>query len=275
MRFPFSSSCLITATASVTALSLTACGGGGEIGDRLGTSDPEVRFVNAAQSTSLSLYRNGREDGLGLNNVNYGTATKFSRFDDSTSTFSVRNASVEVGVAGSINAAKGHRYLTVAFPVAGVSNVASGSIDLGLLDDPYNRRASVVPTVRLVQAMPTSQPVDVYVTSPDQALGTPSIPNFGYKSFWPESGHDAQKLDDTKGKFRVRITAAGNPSNILFDSQEIDLDANADEVVALIPSQTQASSTSASSVLKRGDISLLLNDGNAKDKASQVIVDRP
>jgi hypothetical protein len=265
----------LLATVSALGLSLTACGGGGgEIGDRIGTSDPSVRFVNAAPGTTLSILRNGNGDGLNLNNVQYGAVTKFSRFDDDNSTFSARNGNIEVGVAGSINAAKGHRYLTVAFSVDGVASSAPGSIDLALLDDPYNRRASVVPTVRLVQATPTSQPLDVYVTSPDQALGTPSIPNFTYKSFWPSSGSDAQKLDDTKGKFRVRITSSGNPNDVLFDSQEIDLDANADEVVTLIPAQGRASGTAVSSPLKRGDISLLLDDGNA-DKASRVIADRP
>jgi hypothetical protein len=265
----------LVATASALGLTLAACGGGGELGDRIGTSDPSVRFVNAVPGSTLSVYRNGGNDGLNLNDVAYGAVTKFSRFDDAPSTFSVRSGGVEVGTAGSINAAKGHRYLTVAFPAAGASSITAGSIDLSLLDDPYNRRASVVPTVRLVNATPSSQPVDVYVTTPDQALGTPSAPNFAYQSFWPASGSDALKLDDTKGKFRVRITSAGNPANVLFDSQEIDLDANADEVVALMPTHAQAFGAAVPTELKRGDINLVLNDGNANDKASRVITDRP
>jgi hypothetical protein len=265
----------LAATASALGLSLTACGGGGEIGDRIGTSDPSMRFVNAVPGSALSVYRNGSNDGLGLNSVAYGAITKFARFDDATSTFSVRSGNVEVGTAGSINAAKGHRYLTVAFAAAGASSITAGAIDLRLLDDPYNRRASVVPTVRLVHATPAAQPVDVYVTAPDQALGTPSAANFAYQSFWPASGSDAQKLDDTKGKFRVRVTSAGNSADILFDSQEIDLDANADEVIALVPTQAQALGAPIPATLKRGDISLVLNDGNADDKASRVITDRP
>jgi hypothetical protein len=265
----------VIATASALGVSLAACGGGGELGDRIGTSDPSVRFVNAVPGSTLSLYRNGADNGLGLNNVQYSAITKFSHFDDETSTFSVRSNNVEVGTAGSVNAAKGHRYLTVAFPVAGASNITAGAIDLKLLDDPYNRRASVVPTVRLVHATPGNQPVDVYITAPDQALGTPSAPNFAYQSFWPASGSDAQKLDDTKGKFRVRVTSAGNSADILFDSQEIDLDANADEVIALVPAQGQALGSPIPATLKRGDISLVLNDGNSNDKASRVITDRP
>lgn len=265
----------IVATASALGLSLAACGGGGELGDRLGTSDPSVRFINAAPGTTLSLYRNGSNNGLGLDNLEYAAITKFSRFDDETSTFSIRSANVEVGTAGSVNAAKGHRYLAVAFPATGVTNITPGSIDVGLLDDPYNRRASVVPTVRLVHATPGSQPLDVYVTTPDQALGTPSIPNFVYKSFWPASGSDAQKLDEVKGKFRVRITAAGNPGAILFDSQEIDLDANADEVITVLPTQTPVLGGAIPATFRRGDIKLALNDGNAKDKSSFIVTDHP
>jgi hypothetical protein len=274
MESVFLSRAFLIATASALGLSLTACGGGGgEIGDRLGLSKPSVRFMNAAPDTALSLFRNGSNSDINQNNLVYGTITKLTSFDDSTSTFSVRNGNVEVGTAGSINPEKGHRYLSVAFPVAGVAATSPGSIDLRVLDDPYNRRASVVPTVRLVNAVPVDQPVDVYVTRPDQAMGNPGAPNFAYKSFWPASGNDSQKLDDVKGKFRVRITAAGNPGTILFDSQEIDIDPNADEVVAVVPSQSRLSGTTGSTALKRGDISLLINDGN-RDDASRLITDR-
>ncbi|MFM0737590.1 DUF4397 domain-containing protein [Paraburkholderia xenovorans] len=259
-----------------TAISLAACGGGGnknDLGDRLGISNPSVRFVNAAPNTSLSLYRNGSNNGLNENNVAYSGITKFSDFDANLSTFSVRNSSnVEVGTAGSINGATAHRYLTVALPNI-AAGAAPGAINLSVLDDPYNRRASVVPTVRFVNAVPGAAAFDIYVTKPGDPIGNPSAPNFAYQSFWPASGNDSQKLDDVNGKFRVRITAAGNPGTILFDSQEIDLDANADEVIAILP--TQPASVALPGPFKRGDLKLRLDDGNQRNHASFDVVDHP
>ncbi|WP_080421573.1 DUF4397 domain-containing protein [Burkholderia ubonensis] len=265
---------LLLSAALTTAISLTACGGGdGDLGDRLGISDPSVRFVNAVPNSSLSLYRNGTNDGLDLmNNIDYGGITKFRTFADENSTFSVRSDNTEVGTAGSINGAKGHRYLAVAFPVIAQSTVPE--VALEVLDDPYDRKTSVAPTVRLVNAAINAMPVDVYVTNPDQQLNDPTVANFSYRTFWPASGSDSHRLDARNGQFRVRITAAGNPGTVLFDSKAINIDPNADTAITILPTRPITTSTTGS-LPSRGDLKIVLNDGNQGSKGTVEIQDQP
>ncbi|HDR9512225.1 hypothetical protein C5615_38450 [Burkholderia cepacia] len=268
---------LLFGTAVVTAMSLTACGGDGngpgDLGDRLGINNPSVRFVNAVPNTSLSLYRNGQNDGLDLmNNIAYSGITKFRSFKDENSTFSVRSNNAEVGTAGSINGAKGHRYLAVAFPVTTQSTIPGVSLEV--LDDPYNRNTSVAPTVRLVNAVVNATPVDVYVTNSDQQLSNPTVPNFEYKTFWPASGRDSHRLDTRNGRFRVRITAAGNPGTVLFDSKTINIAPNADAIITILPTRLTTAGTTAS-LPSRGDLKIVFDDGFQGSRGAVEIQDQP
>ncbi len=267
-------------TAIGAALALSACGGddaSNDLSDRLGFSDPSVRFVNAARGPYLSLYRNGSNHRIDLNDTPSASISKFKSFNDENSTFSVRSGTDQVGVAGSFNAINGHRYLVVAFSPRSLTETFSATensgIDLQVLDDPYNRKASVKSTVRLVNAVFSGQQFDIYVTRPDQELGNPVVANFGYKTFWPASGNGAHKLENVDGRFRVRVTAAGNPGTILFDSKQIQLNSNADAVIVLAPVR-YFSAAAKITTLQRGDLKIYVDDGNNKSENTLEIFDK-
>ncbi|MCX8005890.1 MAG: DUF4397 domain-containing protein [Burkholderiaceae bacterium] len=88
--------------------------------------------------------------------------------------------------------------------------------------------------VRVVHGAPDVPAVDIYVTAPAAALPpTPTVPALPYRGVAPASG--AAALQVPAGEHRVRVTPAGQPGTIAFDSGAVTLPAGADLLLVAIP----------------------------------------
>ncbi|QRR07532.1 DUF4397 domain-containing protein [Burkholderia sp. MS455] len=248
-----------------TASALGACGGDNDAGELLGITKPAVRFVNAVPTTSLDIYRNGKR--FAFTQQDYPAVSKLGSFSAGVSTFSARGSNHpeqgDIGVAGSINGDRGHRYLLSAFPSARSTTSGSDSIDLRIVDDPHDYKAPLAPTLRILNAAANTQAVDVYVTRPQEQLSAPTVTSLAYQATWPASGVNSFKLPATG--YRIRVSATGDPGNILFDSQTINAHRNADLIAVLLPARI------AAGPISRGDLKMLVDDANSNDATREII----
>jgi hypothetical protein len=111
--------------------------------------------------------------------------------------------------------------------------------------------ATAVPTgqirLRVVHAAPAAPAVDVYLTSPtaDLALSTPA----GTLAFKQALG----PVEVVAGSYRVRVTAAGNRSAVVFDSGTLPIAAGSNLLVAALENTETGTSP----------IKLLVHDGTS------------
>lgn len=99
-----------------------------------------------------------------------------------------------------------------------VSNPAGRAIAAG------NLRAQVV------HAAPDAPAVDVYVTAPGAALAGSMPVNVGALSYGDATG----RAEIPAGDYRIRVTAAGNPGAVVYDSGTLALAAGADLLIAAV-----------------------------------------
>ncbi len=109
---------------------------------------------------------------------------------------------------------------------------------------PGNARAQVV------HAAPDAGPVDVYVTAPMADLSTAMPVNEGDLLFLGDTG----QVEVPEGTYQIRVTEAGNASNVVFDSGgDVALPAGADLLIAAIENTGPGASP----------VSLVVLDGTA------------
>ena len=78
--------------------------------------------------------------------------------------------------------------------------------------------------VQFVHAAPAAPPVDVYVSSPGTDLGA-SAPVNGTPLAFSEA---TDRIEAPAGQYQVRVTLAGDPGTVVFDTGALDLAAGAD-----------------------------------------------
>ena len=162
-----------------------------------------------------------------LANVDYGQGSGFLNVADST------RVEVEAIIPGA-NAVVLDRQLALDFStdytVLAVGEVAD-PIDTLVLSAP-TARAIAAGNLRaqVVHAAPNAPAVDVYVTAPTAALASSTPVNIGALAF----GQYTASAELPAGDYRIRVTAAGNPGAVVYDSGTLALAAGADLLIAAI-----------------------------------------
>lgn len=82
---------------------------------------------------------------------------------------------------------------------------------------------------QVVHAAPAAPAVDVYVTIPgaDLAVSTPAAAALAFAGV-------SNRLEVPAGTYQIRVTLAGDPATVVFDSGELDLGADAELLVAAV-----------------------------------------
>ena len=162
-----------------------------------------------------------------LANVDYGQGSGFVNVAEST------RVEVEAIIPGG-NAVVLDRRLALDFStdytVLAVGEVAD-PIDTLVICNPGGRAiAAGNLRAQVVHAAPNAPAVDVYVTAPGAALAGSTPVNVGALAYGGYTG----RTEVPAGDYRIRVTAAGNPGTVVYDSGTLALAAGADLLIAAI-----------------------------------------
>ena len=185
---------------------------------------PQLRAVHASpDAPAVNVWVNG---AAALTDVPYGAGSGF--LDVTTAT----QVQIEANIPGG-NAIVIDESLTLDFnsehTVLAVGTVATlqalvVSNEAGELFLPGNVRAQVV------HAAPAAPAVDVYVTAPGADLATSNPINAAPLGFQDSTG----RVDVPGGDYQIRVTAAGDPTTVVYDSGTVALAAGADLLIAAV-----------------------------------------
>jgi hypothetical protein len=166
------------------------------------------------------------ESGEIVGNLDYGQASTQLEVDPGTVSLQVDARLPGGATAAVIGPADIAFEEGTLYTVLAVGKVAD--IEPLVLSQPDERVPAGSTRLRVVHAAPAAPQVDVYLTAPDAALAA-SAPA-GSLAF----GQDLGPTEVPAGSYRVRVTAAGNPGALVFDSGTITLTDGANLVIAAI-----------------------------------------
>ena len=199
---------------AIAALAVVAaCGGGGDLLDRLDLASPAVRLVNASPlDPSATLYRDGRRLDDATTRAGYKYESNyFDVSEENKVDWEVRDAAAGRTIYfGTTDVERGNKY---SFVVLQTSATTSGVL---AINDPYNKNLGTEKTrMRVVNGAYNTTSVDVYLNAPgtDISAVSPFISGAAFKNSQPLSGDDAKGLDG--GDYQVRVTTAGTKT-VLF-----------------------------------------------------------
>ncbi len=152
---------------------------------------------------------------------------------------------VDAIVPGGVSTVIGPVTVTLAadtlYTVAAIGEVAV--IDAAVLQQDDTDVAAGSVRLRVLHAAPGAPEVDVYVTAPNADL-TAAAPTATF-SF----GEDAGPVEVATGDYQIRITAAGDPAAVVFDSGTVTLPDAADLTVAAVDNRATGMAPVSLSVL--------------------------
>jgi len=192
---------------------LAACGGGGDLLDRLDLADPAVRLVNASPlDPSATLYRDGRRLDDATTRAGYKYESNyFDVREENQADWEVRDEVAGRSIYfGTTDMERGNKY---SFVVLQTSATTNGVL---AINDPYNKNLGTEKTrMRVVNGAYNTANVDVYLNAPgtDIAAASPFISGAVFKNSQPLSGDDAKTLNG--GDYQVRVTTTGTKT-VLF-----------------------------------------------------------
>lgn len=223
------------ACASLLALGLTACGGGGG-GSAVPTA--QLRAIHAsADAPKVDILVNG---SAALTAVAYKTVSAFLNPPSGVDRIQINpTGSTSSVIDTKVTLSPGHQYTAVALGSVSSSAPAGESLQLALVDDPGNAPATGNVKLRVVHGAPGVPGVDIYVSDPTAALpATPTVAALSFAGIAPAAG--SQALQVPAGQYRIRITPAGQPASIAFDSGPLTLAAGSDLLLTAIPAVASA-----------------------------------
>lgn len=197
-----------SAIAMIGTLALSACGGSGDSND----GNTNVRLLNASVGySSLDLKVNETKVNTG---VNFGTVGNYGSIGtgNNTSELLVAGTTTLLSTPALSNLIKDGNYTLIAFG-------NTGSMATRLLNESESAPATGNTKLLTLNLSPDAGTVDVYVTAPGAPLAdaTPTA-----SSLVPGNGDAYRTI--TAGAYQIRVTAAGNKSDLRLDIPSVNLD---------------------------------------------------
>lgn len=190
----------LAALAASTVL-LAGCGGGDDDDSLVET---ELRLVNATSTiASADLYRNDDRIAAG---VARNGASGYSGIDDGSAAFKVTVSGQTVGLATNSDSLEDKRAYTA------LAWGRGGAVNLTMLADSESKPDSGYGKLRVFSAAPDAGELDIYLTDSatelDQSSPVAQITEAGKATAWNQLGSRS---------YRLRVTAAGDPSDLRLD----------------------------------------------------------
>jgi len=194
----------IVALTALTAGLLCACGGHSD------SSSTRVRFLNATYGLgNLNLFTG---DDKRASDVTPDSVSGYSDLDAGTYTAKIKSSGSDASLAtGSVSLQDGKPYTAVAWG-------RQDAVKLALLTDDADEPNSGLAKVRLFNATPDAGSIDMYLTDSSTSLDAASA-----NASSIASGSGGGYAEVSKGSYRLRITGAGEKSDLRLDVPQITL----------------------------------------------------
>lgn len=194
--------------AMIGTLALSACGSGSGSND----GNTNVRLLNASVGySSLDLKVNDTKVNTG---VNFGTVSGYGSIGtgSNTSELLVAGTTTLLSTPALSNLVKDGHYTLIAFG-------NTGSMATRLLNESEAEPTTGNTKLLTLNLSPDAGTVDVYVTAPGASLSdsTPTA-----SSLIPGNGDAYRTI--TSGTYQIRVTSAGNKSDLRLDIPSVNLD---------------------------------------------------
>lgn len=194
-------------------LLIAACGGDGKI-----DNDLRLRFIQAMPDAPLVEYRlgNSTQDVL-----DYRDGTRFLPLTPATYDVVINanmlDAEIEAVFDEALPLSAGIDYTLVA-----MGRMAGGSPVLRRFENPLVPVTTGYGRLQFLHAAPEGPPVDVYLTAPDAELAASTpVATLAF-------GEDLPRQEFLAGTWQLRLTAVGDPGELLYDSGTFPLSSSAD-----------------------------------------------
>ena len=202
---------LVAVMAFATA-ALAACGGGDDDDDKA-----SVRLVNATARASLDLLANG---DLIVDDTAKDTASEYVDVDTGSPSLQINDATTNAVLAVTApTVTGGQKFALLAYEVGGA--VRTAVITEGTALPPANTAI-----VRVFNAATDAGSIDVYVTDPAVDITTLSSPTFSFTASTSVQASNFASFgapSPAGGTYRIRVTGAGNPSDLRLDIPQVIL----------------------------------------------------
>lgn len=197
-----------SAIAMIGTLALSACGSGSGSND----GNTNVRLLNASVGyPSLDLKVNDTKVGTG---VNFGTVASYGSIGtgSNTSELLVAGTTTLLSTPSLSNLVKDGHYTLISFG-------NTGAMATRLLNESETEPTTGNTKLLTLNLSPDAGTVDVYVTAPGASLAdaTPTA-----SSLVPGNGDAYRTI--TSGNYQIRVTSAGNKSDLRLDIPSVALD---------------------------------------------------
>ncbi|CAI8160727.1 MAG: Uncharacterised protein [Pseudidiomarina mangrovi] len=248
--------------AASAALILAACDGGSNNEEISVTPPPpppppESSFVrvhhSVADAPDVNVLVNG--DTV-LSEVPYTASSGVLELDEGTYSIQVDGILPDGSFATVIGPADVALNGNNRYEVFAVGKVGDASIAPLIIENPVTDIAAGNLRLQVVHAAPDAPMVDIYLTAPDADLAAEQA------AATLEFGDFTPQIDVPAGDYRVRVTVAGDPAAVAFDSGTLPLAAGADLVIAAIEN-TQTGESPVMLQIADGESATVLADANA------------
>lgn len=232
-----------------------------------GQPGAEIRVLHASSDApDVDIYIN---DTLAIEGLAFGEATAFTRVPAQQLSIAIRAAgspddSEPVYQETVTPAADGYYTLTAYGLLAGDDDTA---FDLLVTPDMIDTPAAGFTRVFLLHAAPLVGAVDVYAAT-GETLGEPLVSGFD-----PADTTDMY-LEVPAGEYRFRITPAGDPDTVVYDSGDLTLDTGLNYFVAALDRRSGVAPASLVALLDDPAF-VVLEDNRALVRAMHLAPDAP
>ena len=211
----------LAAVMAFAAAALAGCGGGGGGGG----DSASVRLVNATLNhASLNLLANSTTIITGTAT---DTASAYTGVSDGSPSLQVNDAGTGAVLAVTApTISKDQKFALIAYE-------SGGAVRTAVISEDTAEPASGTAIVRVFNAATDAGSVDIYITDPAVDITTLSAPTFSFTS--STSVQASNFVSFGPGTYRVRVTGAGNPSDLRLDIPSVALASQQVATVILTP----------------------------------------
>jgi hypothetical protein len=185
---------------------LAGCGGGEDI------SKAKLRLVNASIAYEALDLR--VDDRVLRADVAYGESASYAEVDPSATATEITRSGSTTPLYSSVPDLRRDRYYTL------VAYGRAGALTAALLDDNAGEPDSGEARLRLLNAAPEAGPVDLYLTPADEDVDLADAAAIRTDA---AAGAVTGWVDHDAGRWRLRVTAAGDKADLRLDLPAVEL----------------------------------------------------